>query len=62
MDPDHSQDFSALYKNLPSKLSTKMSENLSVPLAFIALLHLANEHNLKLKDGGDLMNFTIMQD
>ncbi|KAK4308688.1 hypothetical protein Pmani_019639 [Petrolisthes manimaculis] len=61
MDPNHNQDFSVLYKTLPSKLSTKMSENLSVPLAFIALLHLANEHNLELIDQGNLMDFKIMQ-
>lgn len=61
MDPSYTVDFSTLYKNLPPRVSSKMSENLSVPLAFAALLHLANEHNLKLCTRKDLKDFTIMQ-
>ncbi|XP_045608820.1 condensin complex subunit 2 [Procambarus clarkii] len=61
MDPNHIIEFSGIYKKLSPKLSSKMQENLSVPLAFIALLHLANEHSLKLCDRGDLLDFTIMQ-
>ena len=35
--------FSRMYEDLPSCLSKNMAENLSVPLAFVSLLHLANE-------------------
>nr|XP_027217648.1 condensin complex subunit 2-like [Penaeus vannamei] len=61
MDPNYKIDFTSLYKDLPSKLSSKMTENLSVPLAFIALLHLANEHSLKLDSDGSMRDFTILQ-
>lgn len=54
-------DFSSLYKELPQRLSASMSGNISVPLVFIGLLHLANEHSLKLLDRGNLTDFTIMQ-
>merc|ERR1719370_749825 len=42
--------FTTLYKTLkqPTRLPKTMSENLSVPLAFIALLHLCNEESLHL--------------
>merc|ERR1711972_87269 len=48
--------FSHLYKTLkhPSKIGKTMSENLSVPLAFIALLHLCNEQNLSLTPSVDM--------
>jgi len=47
--------FTSLYKSLkqPGKLPKTMSENLSVPLAFIALLHLCNENTLALESMGD---------
>jgi len=53
--------FSSLYKTLkhPSKIGRTMSENLSVPLAFIALLHLCNEQNLALTPSDDMEDFTI---
>lgn len=50
-----------MYKALPEKLSASLSGNISVPLVFIGLLHLANEHNLKLVDRGNLTDFTVMQ-
>eukprot|EP00096_Caligus_rogercresseyi_P009212 TRINITY_DN3091_c0_g1_i1.p1 TRINITY_DN3091_c0_g1~~TRINITY_DN3091_c0_g1_i1.p1 ORF type:complete len:674 (+),score=280.96 TRINITY_DN3091_c0_g1_i1:69-2090(+) len=55
--------FSQLYKNLEtsSKMPPKMVENLSVPLAFAALLHLCNENSLRLKGSSDLSDFLIMQ-
>ena len=55
--------FSQLYKNLSgSKLMpTKMSENLSVPLAFVALLHLCNERCLALDGLPDFSDFNIAQ-
>ena len=62
MDSDYSTTFSQLYGDLKPRLPSKMSENLSVPLAFIAVLHLANEHNLKLQSLEELGDFSIMQD
>jgi len=55
--------FSHLYKMLkmPSRLPPKMSEGLSVPLAFIALLHLCNEKSLELTPSPDMDNFGIKQ-
>merc|ERR1712106_837175 len=38
MDEDFSIKFSQMYNTLPKKISSKMTENMSVPLAFIALL------------------------
>ncbi|KAK7072211.1 hypothetical protein SK128_026757 [Halocaridina rubra] len=61
MDLEQSVEFSQLYRILPSRLSAKMSENLSVSLAFIALLHLANERNLKLTSEGELRDFIVSQ-
>ena len=54
--------FSNLYETLkqPNILPKQMSDNLSVPLAFIALLHLCNEKTLKLDTiGEDLKDFTV---
>ena len=35
--------FKELYDKLPGKLSKNMSKNLSVSIAFVCILHLANE-------------------
>ncbi|XP_056631792.1 condensin complex subunit 2-like [Diorhabda sublineata] len=43
------QTFSELYKALPELMQSKEKEKLSCPLACFALLHLANEQNLYLK-------------
>ena len=61
MDLGYSIEFNKLYRTLPSKLSAKMTESLSVPLAFIGLLHLANERSLKLSSLGELEDFIISQ-
>lgn len=53
--------FSELYDTLPSRLPPKMTENLSCPLAFVGLLHLANERCLDLKGVADLSDITICQ-
>ena len=53
--------FSSVYKTLPSNLSSNMAENLSCPLAFIALLHLCNERSLILEADGKLEDFLIKQ-
>ena len=60
---DSSTNFSQLYKNLAeSKLMpSKMSENLSVPLAFVALLHLCNERCLALVGLPDFSDFSVRQ-
>jgi len=66
---DHAQkeveetQFTTLYKTLkqPTKLPKTMSENLSVPLAFIALLHLCNEESLHLIPSQQMEDFKIVQ-
>ncbi|XP_063382333.1 condensin complex subunit 2 [Cydia fagiglandana] len=52
--------FATIYKNLPNKLSTNMRESLSVPLALLSVLHLANEKGLILKKREDLKDFDIV--
>ena len=37
------QSFKQLLEHLPTKVSKNMCKNLSVPIAFVSLLHLANE-------------------
>lgn len=54
--------FSNLYGNLPVRVSSKMANDLSQPIAFVTLLHLANEKNLKLIPEIDLRDFIIEQD
>merc|ERR1719427_2575532 len=55
--------FSDLYRKLkqPTKLPKTMSDNLSVPLAFIALLHLCNEENLFLIPSEQMEDFKIVK-
>ena len=57
-------DFADLYSKLydpRSQMPPKMKENLSVPLAFVALLHLCNEQNLALGNVADFSDFKIQQ-
>uniref|UniRef100_A0A6G1S3G5 Condensin complex subunit 2 n=1 Tax=Aceria tosichella TaxID=561515 RepID=A0A6G1S3G5_9ACAR len=54
--------FSNLYGELPVRVSSKMAHDLSQPIAFVTLLHLANEKNLKLIPNQDLKDFIIEQD
>ena len=57
-------DFTDLYQRLydpKSRMPPKMVENLSVPLAFVALLHLCNENNLALENVADFSDFKIQQ-
>ncbi|XP_022097671.1 condensin complex subunit 2-like [Acanthaster planci] len=42
------QCFSDMYQVLPAKLSRTMAKNLSIPIAFVCLLHLANEKSLQI--------------
>ncbi|CAG2122620.1 unnamed protein product [Medioppia subpectinata] len=51
--------FTTLYKDLPPKITPVMAQNLSTPIAFVTLLHLCNERNLKLVGTEDLSDFVI---
>jgi len=53
--------FMNLYTALPSRLSSKLVENLSAPLAIVALLHLANEKTLHIVGNEDLSDLVITQ-
>ncbi|NXC04332.1 CND2 protein, partial [Orthonyx spaldingii] len=46
-------------KELLHRLPPAMATNLSVPLAFVCLLHLANEKNLKLESTEDLSDILV---
>ncbi|XP_056889851.1 condensin complex subunit 2 [Takifugu flavidus] len=48
-------------KTLLHRLPNMMAQNLSVPLAFVALLHLANEKNLELVKVDDMSDIIIRQ-
>ncbi|KAF2895912.1 hypothetical protein ILUMI_10266 [Ignelater luminosus] len=55
----HKKNFSDVYKEIPARISKKMQQELSCPLAFVALLNLCNEQNLKLIGQSNLQDFTI---
>ena len=64
MKNDSVVNFTELYQKLYDpkiRVPTRMLENLSVPLAFVALLHLCNENNLALENVPDFSNFKIQQ-
>ncbi|XP_065649777.1 condensin complex subunit 2 isoform X2 [Hydra vulgaris] len=52
--------FKDMYKALPSEVSSNMAKNLSTPIAFVCLLYLANEKNLKLT-GTDNMDDIVIE-
>lgn len=52
--------FNAIYRELPKKLSSNMRESLSVPLALLTVLHIANEKGLILENHEDLKDFGIL--
>ncbi|XP_013921658.1 PREDICTED: condensin complex subunit 2-like [Thamnophis sirtalis] len=52
--------FSSITKDLLQSLPSMMAKNLSVPLAFACLLHLANEKNLKLQGVEDLSEVLVL--
>ncbi|KAM6432455.1 condensin complex subunit 2 [Liasis olivaceus] len=54
--------FSNITKDLLHSLPSVMAKNLSVPLAFACLLHLANEKNLKLQGVQDLSEVLVLQE
>lgn len=53
--------FTQVYKQLkqPHRLPPKMCENLSVPLALLAMLHLCNERSLELQQDPSLSDFIV---
>ncbi|KAJ1091955.1 hypothetical protein NDU88_005069 [Pleurodeles waltl] len=53
--------FSNITKGVLHRLPAVMAQNLSVPLAFACLLHLANEKNLKLSGVEDLSDVLVTQ-
>ncbi|XP_068461406.1 condensin complex subunit 2 [Clinocottus analis] len=53
--------FSQTAQTLLQRLPNTMAQNLSVPLAFVALLHLANEKNLELVRVDDMSDIIIRQ-
>uniref|UniRef100_A0A673LGR2 Condensin complex subunit 2 n=1 Tax=Sinocyclocheilus rhinocerous TaxID=307959 RepID=A0A673LGR2_9TELE len=53
--------FSQSVRNLVQRLPSTMATNLSVPLAFVALLHLANEKNLELHKIDGMTDIIIKQ-
>ena len=50
--------FQKMVETLPGKLSKNMAANLSVPIAFVCLLHLANEKVKQQIDLCSLMNIS----
>lgn len=50
-----------VYNMLPTRLPSKLAENLSAPLAIVALLHLANEKILHIVGNEDLSDLIITQ-
>ena len=59
--PGNPKPFSETYHEIPNLLPQKMADNLSVALAFAALLHLANENTLHLEQVyGNLEDFIIV--
>ncbi|XP_076800336.1 condensin complex subunit 2-like [Clavelina lepadiformis] len=51
--------FSKICRTLPANVSQSMSENLSVPIIYNCLLHLANEKQLKLEGCANLSDVKI---
>ena len=51
--------FHEIYDHLPELLTPSMTEALSTSIAFYSVLHLANEHNLRLIPQQDLKDFKI---
>lgn len=59
-DPLHHPHFSDVLKDLPKVLNKTMAENMSMPLAFYAVLHLCNDKGLLLEQNdNNLKDFEI---
>lgn len=61
-DQDESHSFKEMYQTLPGRLSHDANKNLSVPIAFVCLLYLANEKGLHLTASEDMADFSIAKD
>lgn len=57
--PEENPKFSETLGNLPKVLNKQMAENISMPLAFYAMLHLCNDKGLHLENNEDLSDFKI---
>eukprot|EP00055_Hartaetosiga_balthica_P005590 m.16596 g.16596 ORF g.16596 m.16596 type:complete len:727 (-) comp4645_c1_seq1:161-2341(-) len=55
-------DFSKLCKDVPAMLSRNVGEQLSVPIMFVCLLHLANERTLSVSSTETMNDLIISQD
>lgn len=53
--------FQSLLQELPQNVSKGMAKNLSVPIAFVCLLHLANEKTLKICSDSSMADLEIAQ-
>lgn len=53
--------FADIVGDVPTKVSQKTAENLSVPIMFVALLHLANEKHLKITSQEDMSDLMVIQ-
>lgn len=58
-DPIHHPCFSEILRDLPKVLNKTMAENMSMPLAFYATLHLCNDKGLALHSNDNLRDFEI---
>lgn len=54
--------FSNVFEKLPSQLNKNDASELTCPLAFVSLLHLANEKNLRIISNDDYSDLSIFQD
>ncbi|XP_034947566.1 condensin complex subunit 2-like [Chelonus insularis] len=54
--------FVQVFANLPKKLNKNDAEDLSFPIAFVSLLHLANEKCLKISGNDNYSDLKIQQD
>lgn len=52
--------FATIYKQLPNRLTPNMRESLSIPLALLSLLHLANEKGLILEKREDMRDIGVI--
>lgn len=57
--PLHHPCFSEILNDLPKTLNKAMAENMSMPLAFYAILHLCNDKGLLLSPNDNLEDFEI---
>lgn len=54
--------YSEIYNRLPLSITKEAAAQLSYPIAFMAILHMANEKNLRLIGDGHQSDFTVSLD